>query len=81
VRGYFHRSLFDNFEWVEGFLPRFGLYFVDYDTYARTATEGATTLGDIAKARKVTSAQRSELGGTGPMTEEPGFIHGTHCGQ
>ncbi len=81
VRGYLHWSLYDNFEWVSGFVPRFGLYTVDFSTFARTATEGATTLGDIAKGRSVTSAQRSELGGTGPMTEEPGFIHGKHCGQ
>jgi beta-glucosidase len=70
VRGYYHWSLTDNFEWAEGFEPRFGLYRVDYDTYERTATEGATVLGDIAGAREVTSAQRRELGGLGPMEPE-----------
>lgn len=35
VRGYLHWSLTDNFEWAEGFIPRFGLYEVDYDTYER----------------------------------------------
>jgi beta-glucosidase/6-phospho-beta-glucosidase/beta-galactosidase len=70
VRGYYHWSLFDNFEWALGFAPRFGLYRVDYDTFARTPTEGATVLGDIAKARKVTSQQRATLGGDGPLSPE-----------
>jgi len=70
VRGYYHWSLTDNFEWAEGFGPHFGLYKVDYGTYARTATEGATVLGDIAKSRTVTSAQRRQYGGLGPMTPE-----------
>jgi beta-glucosidase/6-phospho-beta-glucosidase/beta-galactosidase len=72
IRGYYHWSLIDNFEWHEGFDPRFGLYRVDYDTMERTATEGATVLGEIASARKLTAAQRGQYGGTGPMTPEPG---------
>lgn len=70
VRGYYHWSLFDNFEWAEGFRPRFGLYFVDYSTYARTPTEGAAVLGAIAGARRLTAAQQSLYGGEGPMTPE-----------
>ena len=36
LRGYFHWSLMDNFEWAHGYRPRFGLIHVDYDTLVRT---------------------------------------------
>jgi beta-glucosidase len=35
VRGYFHWSLLDNFEWDSGFWPRFGLVEIDYKTLER----------------------------------------------
>ena len=72
IRGYYHWSLTDNFEWAEGFGPHFGLYSVDDSTYARTPTEGATLLSAIAHARTLTSEQRQSYGGLGPMSAEPG---------
>ena len=79
IRGYYYWSLTDNFEWAEGFGPKFGLYSVDYASYARSATEGATVLGEIATARRVTSEQRETYGGTGPMTPEPDTAADPYC--
>ncbi len=41
VRGYFHWSVMDNFEWAEGYKERFGLVFVDYQTQQRTLKDSA----------------------------------------
>ncbi len=41
VRGFYYWSLLDNFEWLEGFDKRFGLYHVDYKTFKRTLNEGS----------------------------------------
>ncbi|APR85435.1 Beta-galactosidase [Minicystis rosea] len=70
VRGYYHWSIYDNFEWALGFTPRFGLYTVDFATYNRTPTEGATVFGEIAQRRKVLEDQRHKYGGDGPLTPE-----------
>lgn len=35
IKGYFHWSLLDNFEWDKGYWPRFGLIEVDYKTLER----------------------------------------------
>ncbi|MBS1120507.1 MAG: Beta-glucosidase/6-phospho-beta-glucosidase/beta-galactosidase [Deltaproteobacteria bacterium] len=70
VRGYYHWSLTDNFEWVEGFAPHFGLYTTHYSDYSRTGNEGTEVFTQIASSRQVTHEQRTAYGGTGPMTPE-----------
>ncbi len=72
VRGYYHWSLIDNFEWAEGYEPRFGLYHVDYQTYERIPTKGAEVYGQVAGARRISADVARTYGGDGPMTPEPG---------
>ncbi|MFY9549832.1 MAG: family 1 glycosylhydrolase [Thermoanaerobaculia bacterium] len=49
ILGYFHWSLLDNFEWLEGFRPRFGLYEVDYATYARRRRPSADLFAELGR--------------------------------
>lgn len=71
VRGMYHWSLMDNLEWHRGFVPRFGLFHVNFETFERTPTKASQIYGDIAAARKVTAAQRRTYGGIGPLSPEP----------
>ena len=36
IKGYFLRSLLDNFEWADGHSKRFGIHHVDFKTQKRT---------------------------------------------
>ena len=47
LRGYCYWSSLDNFEWAEGFEPRFGLVHVDFATQARTPKPSAYLYRDI----------------------------------
>ncbi|MCC7110157.1 MAG: glycoside hydrolase family 1 protein [Deltaproteobacteria bacterium] len=63
VRGYFHWSLVDNFEWAEGFAPRFGLWAVDYEREcARSARGSVEVLRRIAAANAVPAELWERLG-------------------
>jgi beta-glucosidase len=50
VSGYIYWSLLDNFEWILGYRPTFGLVTVDRVTLARTVKPSARWLGAIARA-------------------------------
>lgn len=51
VRGYFAWSAFDNFEWMLGYRPTFGIIAVDRETQERTIKPSARWLGEIAQSR------------------------------
>lgn len=53
IKGYFHWSLIDNFEWSQGFKPRFGLYKVNYQTYERVGRSSAEFYADICKNNRI----------------------------
>jgi beta-glucosidase len=53
VRGYYVWSLLDNFEWMMGYRPTFGLVAVDRSTFARTVKPSAKFLGRVAQANEL----------------------------
>lgn len=54
VRGYFHWTLVDNFEWDEGWSLRFGLFALEPRTQQRIPRTSAALYGRVAGANAVT---------------------------
>jgi beta-glucosidase len=53
VRGYFHWSSMDNFEWTDGYGTRFGLIYVDYATLKRTPKLSASFYSEVIARNEV----------------------------
>jgi len=49
VGGYFVWTLTDNFEWAEGYHPRFGIIHVDFETQQRTVKSSGKWYGEFLK--------------------------------
>ena len=49
VNGYFIWTLLDNFEWAEGFYPRFGLVYVDFKTQQRVIKNSGKWYSDFLR--------------------------------
>ncbi len=53
IRGYFLWSLMDNYEWAEGYVKRFGIVYVDYETQKRTPKLSAQWYRRVAEENRV----------------------------
>jgi len=53
VVGYLYWSLLDNYEWADGFQPRFGLVAVDYRTQKRTIRPSARLLARVIRRNEL----------------------------
>jgi beta-glucosidase len=54
VKGYFHWSLVDNFEWAEGWTLRFGLIALDVETQERTIRHSGQLYREICETGAIT---------------------------
>ncbi|POH59884.1 GH1 family beta-glucosidase [Arthrobacter glacialis] len=63
VRGYFHWSLLDNFEWTVGFSQRFGLVHVDYETQKRTPKDSYHWYQQLIRHTKSAAPTKMEANG------------------
>jgi beta-glucosidase len=55
VKGYFHWSQVDNFEWERGWSQRFGLWGLDTETQKRTRRRSADLYASICKENGISS--------------------------
>ncbi len=55
IKGYFHWSLVDNFEWERGWTQRFGLWGLDPETQVRTRRTSVDVYANICQRNGITS--------------------------
>ncbi len=60
VKGYFHWSLVDNFEWERGWTQRFGLWGLDLDTQKRIRRPSVDLYAEICKENGLSSEMVSK---------------------
>ncbi len=66
VAGYLHWSLLDNFEWLDGYGPKFGLFSVDPATFERRERPSASVFRELG---------RTFLGHAMPETPAQNSVH------
>ena len=74
IRGYFHWTLTDNFEWTEGWRLRFGLVALDCATQERTIRGSGKLYGEIARRNALSPemiAEYGQLESTPPRSSSP----------
>ena len=49
VKAYYYWSLLDNFEWAEGYVKRFGIVYVNFETLQRIPKLSATVYSKVIK--------------------------------
>jgi beta-galactosidase len=57
IRGYFHWSLTDNYEWAKGFSMKFGLCAVNLDSKKRIKRKSAGIYKKIIENQEITEAE------------------------
>lgn len=74
VERYYHWCFVDNWEWVEGEVPRFGLVALDYETQERTVKESGRFYAGVIEAGALTPElhERFVAGQTYPVSSEFG---------
>ena len=62
IERYYHWSLLDNFEWLEGESGHFGLYAVDFNTQERTLRKSGAFYADVCLNQGITASMIEKWG-------------------